>query len=124
MVAPSTSSNSAASVFLRFYGIACVGIGLGSLWLAFAVKPGTHGIADWTRPWPEFTIFVLLGVAVFLLLRWLTLAFTILSCAFGLFYTFGSLARVPFPFELFNIFFALLAILPCYLTYRAWRFLR
>jgi hypothetical protein len=123
MVTPATSSSSAA-VLLRFYGIACVSIGLVFLWLAFGIKPGTRGIADWTRPWPEFAILVLLGIAVFLLLRWLTLLFTLLSCGFGLFYLFGSLTRVPFPWELFNIFFALLTLLPGYLTYRAWRFLR
>ena len=111
-------------MLLRFYGLGAVFIGLVSLWIFLGVKPGWRGIADPSASWPQFTAMILLGVCVFLLFRWLVLFFTIISSGFGVFYLFASLRAVPFPWELFNIFFAILYILPAYLTYRAWRFLR
>lgn len=118
------ASQNPAALALRFYGLALVGWGLVALFLAFTLKPGIHGVADWTRPWPEFTISVLLGVAVFLLFRWLVVVFAIASSGFGIFYIISSMRVVPFPWELFNIAFALMMILPAFLTHRAWRSLR
>jgi hypothetical protein len=66
----------------------------------------------------------LLGIAVFLLLRWLVLAFALASFGFGLFFIIATMRVVPFPWELFNIAFGILMILPLFLTYRAWAFLR
>jgi hypothetical protein len=123
MVASSKSSNSAA-LLLRFYGLAAVGIGLVSLWICLGLKPGWRGISDPSSRWPSFVGMVLLGICVFLLFRWLVLLFTILLSGFGVFFLFASLRAVPFPWELINIFFALLYILPAYLTYRAWPRLR
>jgi hypothetical protein len=115
---------SGATLFVRLYGIASVGFGFIALWLALTIKPGTHGIAAWTRTWPEDIIFVVLGIAVFLLLRWATVAFAVLSFGFGAFMFVATLRVVPFPWELLNLFFACLAMLPAYLTYRAWPRLR
>jgi hypothetical protein len=115
---------SASSIVLRVYGVVLVLWALAGLFFAFNLKPGLHGVADWTRPWPFFTILVLLGIAVFLLLRWLVVIFAALSTGFGIFYMISSLKVVPFPWELFNIVFALLMILPAFLTFRAWSSLR
>jgi hypothetical protein len=123
MVARPSSSNSAA-LLLRFYGLASVAIGLVSLLIFLGVKPGWQGISDPSASWPPFVGMVLLGICVFLLFRWLVLLFTILLSGFGVFYLFASLRQVPFPWELINIFVALLYILPAYLTYRAWPHLR
>ena len=115
---------SLSALALRFYGLGCVAVGAGSLWLHFTIQPGTHGIPDWTRGWWLWVSLALLGLCVLLLLRWPVALFALLSTAFGIFYLVGSLFRVPFPAELINIFFATLAMLPAYLTYRAWRSLR
>jgi hypothetical protein len=115
---------SASSVILRVYGVVLVCWALAGLFFAFNLKPGLHGVADWTRPWPFFTICVLLGIAVFLLLRWLVVIFAAASGGFGIYYIFGSLKVVPFPWELFNIVFGLLMILPAFLAFRAWSSLR
>lgn len=121
---PAASSGSAATGFLRLYGIACVGWAVIGLWLDFTIKPGTRGIADWTRGWPELMLLVFLGITVFLLLRWFVLLFSILSTGFGAFFAFASVTRVPFPAEFLNLLCALLMILPAFLTYRAWQSLR
>jgi hypothetical protein len=114
----------AARFALRLYGIVCVGYGFVSLWLAFTIEPGSHGIADWTRPWPQYVLFIMLGVTVFLLLRWLVLIFAILSSALGIVLICGSITKVPFPYELANLFFALFFIVPAFLTFRTWHSLR
>jgi hypothetical protein len=115
---------SASAVILRLYGIGLSCWGLAGLFFAFTMKPGVHGVGDWTRPWPMFIICVLLGIAVFLLLRWLVVAFAVASSGFGVFYIISSVKVVPFPWELLNIAFAILMILPAFLTYRSWSSLR
>lgn len=124
MLKPTASMQTAAALILRLYGIACVGWGLIALWLALTIKPGTHGVADWTRLWPEFTLSVLLGVSVFLLRRWLVLAFSLLSAGGGILYIGWTITAVPFPAELLNLLFAFLLIIPAFLTNRAWHSLR
>lgn len=120
MVKPTASTQTAAAFMLRLYGVACVAWGSVGLWLAVTIKPGTHGVVDWTRLWQEFTLSVLLGTSVFLLLRWLVLAFSLLSAGFGIFYIGWSIMAVPFPGELFNLLFAILLIIPAFLTSHAW----
>jgi hypothetical protein len=123
-VKPTASRQTAAALILRLYGIACAGWGLIALWRALAITPDPHGVADWTRLWPEFTLPVLLGISVFLLLRWLVLAFSLLSAGIGIFYIGLTLMVVPFPEELFHLLFAILLIIPAFLTSRAWHSLR
>jgi len=113
-----------ATALLRAYGGLAALFSIASLWLAFTIQPGTHDIADWSRGWPVNVVFALLGTAAFLQLRWFTLLFAIASSAFGLFMLLVTLSRVPFPWAWFNVFFALLAIVPAFLTYCAWSRLR
>lgn len=124
MVKPTASTQTAAAFILRVYGIACVSWGLTALSLTLTMKLGTHGVANWTRLWPEFTLSVLLGISVFLLFRWLVLAFSILSAGFGIFYIGWTIMAIPFPAWLFNLLFAVLLIIPAFLTHRAWHCLR
>lgn len=124
MLKPTAPTQTAATFILRLYGIACVGSGSFGIWLALTIKPGTHGVVDWSRLWPEVTLSVLLGISVFLLLRWLVLAFSLLSAGFGIFYTGLTIMAVPFPAELFNLLFAALLIIPVFLTPYAWNSLR
>jgi hypothetical protein len=117
-------AETAARFALRLYGFACVAFGLLSLWLVFTIEPGSRGIADWTRNWPQYVLLIILGVTVYLLLRWLVLIFAILSAGFGIFLIGGSITKVPFPWELANLFLALLLIVPAFLTWLTWRSLR
>jgi hypothetical protein len=113
-----------AAALLRAYGCLSVLFSITSLWLKFAILPGTHGIADWSRGWPVEVVFALLGAAVFFQLRWVTLLFAVASSGFGLFMLLATLSRVPFPWAWFNVSLVLLAIVPAFLTYCAWPRLR
>jgi hypothetical protein len=113
-----------AAFILRLYGVACAGWGLIALWRALAVTSDPGGVAHWIRLWPEFALCALLGVSVILLLRWFVLAFSILSAGIGIFYVGLTLMTDPFPAELFHLLFAILLIIPAFLTSRAWRSLR
>jgi len=121
MLKPTASSTQTAAAFiLRLYGIVCAAWGSVGLWLALTIKGDAHGLVDWTRLWPDFTLSVLLGISVFLLLRWLVLAFAILSVGIGIFYIGFTLMAVPFPALLFHLLFAILLIIPVFLTRCAW----
>ncbi len=124
MVKATTSTETAAAFILRLYGIGCLALGLIALWFALTIKAGTQGVVDWTRLWPELTLIVMLGFSVFLLLRWLVVAFSILSASCGIFYIGWTMVVVPFPSGLFNLLFAILLIIPAFLTHCAWHSLR
>ena len=121
MKEPTTHTSLCVAAFiLRFYGIICAGFGLAGLKMCFTLKPGYHGVADWFQGWPNFTIFVLLGIGVFLLLRWLVFSYVVISASFGVYCIYGSLRTVPFPWEIANLIIAAFFMLPAFLIYHAW----
>lgn len=122
MLKPAPPTQTAAVFMLRIYGLACLAWGL--VGLAVTIQPGTNRVVDLTRLWQEFALCVLLGTSVFLLLRWLVLAFSLLSAGVGIFCIGWSMMLVPFPAGLFNLLFAILLIIPVFLTSHAWPCLR
>ncbi len=124
MTSTVNSGVTSAAFILRLYGIACVGAGSFGLWLALTMEPGTHGVVDWSRLWPEATLSVLLGITVFLLLRWFVLAFSLVCAGVSICYIGFTLMAVSFPAGWFNLLFATLLIIPAFLTSYAWHSLR
>jgi hypothetical protein len=89
-----------------FFGLAIIGVGYSNAAGTAPEKPDLS-FCFWMGP-----IVIALGVSSFLLCRW-ALVLLAISCVVGaIALAIGTIARVPFPWELINLFVAALLLGP------------
>ena len=112
------------AVGLRMCGGFCTLGGIGIATTFFNIPPGTHGVANWSVVGYVGVSIAILGIAVACLYRWAAVLFSALLTAFAGFMLIAMFRGLPFSAALSSAFFAVILLLPVYLTYRSWGELR
>lgn len=104
---------------VKSLGVASVGVG--AMCCLFSTAHGGHDLSGLAA---VGVVFVILGVGLFLRLKWAAVIAVFLSVACGMCFVVGSVIYVPLPWALVNILMGVCFFLPGILVVRDWASLR